>query len=333
VYLQDNKAHSCVEKTNRFLGCWFGVFPFPLHDLFGNLTPSETVLSHLEDVASDAEPVIVGSNAINYSDLEADPEEMNAALESLKAKCEEVSASRSLTSSSTSSKILGGTCQSYIDFSSVLKRYYTETFAELIKHSNYRFPDESFLEAWCMQQLGVVSHHRQMKSASQRRSASEIHTSYDDHDTRHSDLMRTLWTILDPKDVALALSLGNSANILSRQVTSLESLMQHLENRGHPEVTSIDGLTVELLPYQKQSVQWAKERESIEGGIQRFLWAKVPLVDDDRVDDLYYCPLLGTFSEEKPQLVRGGIIGEMMGRKFLNPVAFHAWYPSTRKRV
>jgi hypothetical protein len=112
--------------------------------------------------------------------------------------------------------------------------------------------------------------------------------------------------------------LGESAKTFSHQVTSLQGLMQHLENRGHPEVAAVDGLTVELLPYQKQSVQWAKERETVAGGIQRFLWTKLPHVDDDRVDDLYYCPLLGKFSKEKPQLARGGIIAEMMGRTFWN---------------
>jgi hypothetical protein len=304
---------------NLFLGSWFGVFPFSLRDICGNLSPtSESVQTHLALLSTAGESVTLASSSIKYSDLKADPTEMKAALESLKAQCEEISASHALTGSSSFSTVLGGTCQSEVDFSSVLKRYYTETFAELIKNSDSRLPDETFLETWCMRQLGLSSHHRQMKSVLRFQSSSgEADVSYHHRGSRRGETMRTLWTVLDPKDALLALGLGKSAVDLSHQVTSLESLMQHLENRGHSEVTAIDGLTVELLPFQKQSVQWAKERETVAGGIQRFLWTKVPPVDDDRVDDLYYCPLLGKFSEEQPQLARGGIIGEMMGRKCL----------------
>jgi hypothetical protein len=311
---------------NRFLGCWFGLFPFPLRDICGNLTPSNTVLAHLKYLASAGESVSLPPNSIKYADLAADPTELKAALESLEAQCEELSASRSLSGSSTSSTLLGSTCQSEVDFSSVLKRYYTETFAELIRR--FERADETFLEAWCMQQLGLNSRHRQVMRVSRYQSSCEADVSQY-HGSRHSEQVRTLWTILDPKDALLALSLCTSADTLYQQVTTLEGLMQHLENRGHPEVTAIDGLTVELLPFQKQSVQWAKERESVAGGIQRFLWTKVPLVDDELVGDLYYCPLLGKFSKVQPQVARGGIIGEMMGRKFLKRSCC-AWLPSLR---
>ena len=41
-------------------------------------------------------------------------------------------------------------------------------------------------------------------------------------------------------------------------------------------------------------------------------WAKVPL-PKGATDELYFNPILGMFSQTKPNLVRGGMICEQMG--------------------
>jgi hypothetical protein len=91
---------------------------------------------------------------------------------------------------------------------------------------------------------------------------------------------------------------------------SLSGVMDHLVNRGHKSAPFVEGLTVELLPFQLQSLQWALDRESVAGGIQSYFNAKIPRNDDEC--DLYYNPITGKLSTAKPKLVRGGIIAEQM---------------------
>jgi hypothetical protein len=103
------------------------------------------------------------------------------------------------------------------------------------------------------------------------------------------------------------------ADALCKVPLSLKSLggvMDHLVNRGHKSAPFVEGLTVELLPFQLQSLQWGMDRESVEGGIQSYFNARIPRNDDE--GDLYYNPITGKLSTAKPKLVRGGIIAEQM---------------------
>ena len=93
---------------------------------------------------------------------------------------------------------------------------------------------------------------------------------------------------------------------------TIEKLMFDLENIGHAKVDFVEGLTVELLDFQRQTVQFALEREWIPGGIQRLFWMKLPC-DDPAIREIYYNPILQRFREDKPRLVRGGFIAEEMG--------------------
>ena len=99
---------------------------------------------------------------------------------------------------------------------------------------------------------------------------------------------------------------------LCSQTSSLKGLLNHVENRGHPAAPFVEGLTVELLPFQSQSLQWALERETTPGGLQSFFWTKLPHVAQVNTD-LYYHPILGKLSSTKPNLIRGGIIAEEQG--------------------
>ena len=129
-------------------------------------------------------------------------------------------------------------------------------------------------------------------------------------------------SFLSPDDHTLAQQTRNDAGHLARQTSSLKGLLNHVENRGHAAAPFVEGLTVELLPFQSQSLQWAIERETTPGGIQSFFWTKLPPVVSPQQQqqqqpnnnaDIYYNPILGKLSTTKPALVRGGIIAEQMG--------------------
>lgn len=104
-----------------------------------------------------------------------------------------------------------------------------------------------------------------------------------------------------------ALCLVNSAARASKNLKSTRGVLDHLENLGHESELICEGLSTELLAFQKQTLKWALERETISGGIQSYFWAKIP------GQDLYFNPILSQFRNDKPVTVRGGIIAEEMG--------------------
>jgi SNF2 family DNA or RNA helicase len=108
------------------------------------------------------------------------------------------------------------------------------------------------------------------------------------------------------------LSYNRATADLRAKVFSLDFLMRHMENLEHEPAPYIEGLTVALLTFQQQTLQWAIERELTPGGIQSYFRPKLPSVDHPSTD-VYYCPVTGTWTTEKPRLVRGGIIAEQMG--------------------
>jgi SNF2 family DNA or RNA helicase len=133
----------------------------------------------------------------------------------------------------------------------------------------------------------------------------------------HGGRMRTqnnLDACLSENERILAVSnLSSDANEVLDNTRSMKGLLEHLENLHHPSpVPLVEGLNVELLAFQRQSVQWALERETTPGGIQSFLWPKLPSVAEPG-EELYYSPILERFRRDKPHLVRGGIIAEEMG--------------------
>jgi len=94
-------------------------------------------------------------------------------------------------------------------------------------------------------------------------------------------------------------------------LSKVNTLMDHVENLGHEGFPYVEGLNIELLDFQKQSLQWCLEREKVKGGIQTFFWPKLPQADG--ISDLYYNPILQRLSGVPPQLVRGGFIADEMG--------------------
>jgi hypothetical protein len=94
---------------------------------------------------------------------------------------------------------------------------------------------------------------------------------------------------------------------------SIISTLQQIENLGHDFVDYVPGLNCELLDFQRQSLKWALERETIPGGIQRFFWGRLPIDATRAAKDLWYNPVTGHFRAGPPKLIRGGFIAEEMG--------------------
>jgi len=111
-------------------------------------------------------------------------------------------------------------------------------------------------------------------------------------------------SFLNPDAYKMALLMKGDAKKWVRQTASLKGLMDNLENRGHGAAPFVEGLTVELLPFQSPILQWALERETLPGGIQSFFWTKLPGIEPE----VYFNPVLGRLSLSKPNLVRGGFI-------------------------
>ena len=117
-----------------------------------------------------------------------------------------------------------------------------------------------------------------------------------------------------------------------------------LENLGHGSEEHVDGLKITLLPFQKQALKWAIERETMPDGIQSFYWYVFPFffwsflgfffllqlfflifvtfhpvilqTERPKVSDdlrLYYNPILHKFRKDKPAIVRGGFLAQEMG--------------------
>jgi hypothetical protein len=196
-------------------------------------------------------------------------------------------------SSSRKSDLLGGISNAEVGLAGVLKRYFVERFVEdVARHC----PSNG--EALVARSHGMDSLHRSM-----RQSGDHIVSKRNERNTRFETYLRT-----EDHGTAMGL-LKSSCMAIGNKTRSMKGMLDHLENLHHSSVPFVEGLTVELLEFQRQSVQWALERETTPGGVQSFLWAKLPSVAEPG-QDIYFSPVLERFRRDKPQLVRGGIIAE-----------------------
>lgn len=69
-----------------------------------------------------------------------------------------------------------------------------------------------------------------------------------------------------------AMCLAKSARYVSRDST--QNMLAHLKDLSHEPELNCEGLAVELLKFQKQSLKWVMERETTRGGIQSYFWVK-----------------------------------------------------------
>jgi hypothetical protein len=286
-------------NVSSLLGAWYGVFPFSLSDLAGNLTAIKNTKYPFD--YKDQLPFPPFHFADKQIKLLTDTArlEMEEAVENFNQDAKVAHSKLSLQSSLGDGSLMGGVCSSDTSFAGVLRRYFTEMLPEHLL--SRRFADATL--TWVGRAAGVTSHHRDMRFESHG-------LEWDRSEFRDASLE----SYLREEDIPLACeNLYKGCYKLNQDVDSINAVLLHLENLGHEEAPFVEGLNVELLPFQRQTLQWALERERNPGGLQSYLWAKLPSVKDKKSRNIYYSPLLGEFRNRRPNLIRGGIIADEMG--------------------
>ena len=164
-------------------------------------------------------------------------------------------------------------------------------------------------------EFGIVSSHRNMRSNHTNRGAFAGNQMKSTHGYA---------TYLQKKDLGLFhnVDLYRKYDQMADRCSSMNGILQQLENLGHAPAEHVDGLNVELFDFQRQAVGWALERERTEGGLEKFLWAKLPITSSEKLVgglnkvkavQLYYSPVLDIFRKDEPADVRGGLIAAQMG--------------------
>ena len=282
AFCTSNTEHDYTE----LLGLWYDVFPFSLADIGGTIEANTVAPRNGQNLS--LPPFVASKKSVQLA-CAAIKEDVKKHNSNVKAHQNELS-----LVSSSGLDYVGGVCHNTTsDLAGVLKRYYRDTFASVVCRD---WGD--CINAYVDKSLGVISRHRRMRRAYE----SEINV------TRHWD---PLDCILDDAETL------TGCNFLrwSQKMIGIKDFMSHIENLGHAEAGYVEGLNVELLAFQRQSVQWALERENLPGGIQSLFWPKIPGCD------IYYNPILRKFRSTKPRVSRGGFIAEEMGKG--NLLAMH----------
>ena len=301
-----NYNNSIIIRTSTFssrlvgiLGLWCNVLPLETSEICGLLKISEP-----QDIIDDIKKL---NNYGTKKVVDIPIEPFNVKLDSviphiynqlLSTKTslmngKNIYESQLSLNSSNNSRLSGGVCGSSSSFHDSLVRYFSEHFGSLSSSASYR------------SSKNLISNSQGMI----RRN----HTGSDNHNHRHHQSTDT--SLLDcvlgfqPAIYAQACFGKDSSKIVNSDLRSIKNTMISLENLGHPAEELVEGLNVELLDFQRQSLRWALDRER--NGSQSFHWLKVPR--DQGEEDLYFNPVLKQFRTDKPALVRGGFICEEMG--------------------
>ena len=213
--------------------------------------------------------------------------------------------------SSAGSRDCGVVASSDTSFAGTLKRSVESSLVDdaLRKDESYDAGKHLYFTTMASK-VGVVSNHRSMR-------ASGFGPSFINNRTSGS---YGITSYLEQKDVAMIQNLTPHFRKISKRCRTMNGLLQQLENLGHSPAEQVDGLNVELFDFQRQAVGWALERERGEGGIERFLWTRLPTKSSESVGgaktkevQLYYSPVLDLFRKDAPADVRGGLIAAQMG--------------------
>lgn len=217
----------------------------------------------------------------------------------------------------------GGVCTEDTSLKGCLQRFVTETLPEEIFVAMMNLASDSdcrlcFVDGkvrgenidcnnlWVEKHSGVVSYHR--------RTWIQDHSKEQPRCYPDASHIGRLDFFLRAEDVPLAASnlQGNVTSIIS-ETSSINGMLEQLENLGHKALSYVEGLNTELLEFQRQALQWALERERVPGGIQSYWWAKLPSPPGAENQEIYFNPITVTFRKTKPKVVRGGFIASEMG--------------------
>jgi len=298
---------------SRFFAAWYGV-AFPLHDLLpikvkeSSDLHRQTVQRNLLDHESFSS-IMVEFNEENKKDKKKDSSIFNEEKERIiefNKRVDQTSASYSFVSS-TGTSCGGGICNDDVSFRGTLRRYFSGTVIEDVQSTNY-CDTKKFRYCWLAKNFGLVAHHRLLCYGDQHGSVTG--------DTFERTDFRTY---LHDEDYPLLMENASAVtSAIWNRTKTFAGLFQQLENLGYAAAPHIDGLSVELLNYQKEAVWWAVERENMVGGIQRLYWTKLPVEHGGTTEDLWYNPVLDCVSTTPPKRVRGGFICHEMGERLCN---------------
>jgi hypothetical protein len=270
VYAVRETARIIQGKVATFIGYWAGILPLSLADL-------QLHIPIAESIRDDHPDPVVAAKVYNKQIKRSIQEDIK------------------LTSGVVKKRDLrGGICRGGNDLRSLLIRYFCEAIVDCAHHKNIN----EDAKGWTLSDQGnnvqAIVHPKLEPVAYGVRV---------NGDPSIKNFLNHNGTLLLPFIV-------QRLHKVPLGLKSLGGVMDHLINRGHQSAPFVEGLKVELLPFQLQSLQWALERESVAGGIQSYFTAKIPR--NDLAEDLYYNPITGVLSTTAPKLVRGGIIAEQM---------------------
>lgn len=292
---------------SRLLGCWYSVDRFKLSDLTCGMRAKPLSEEKKKDLLLRTHTGLIPSRLTEAERRDLLDDVGNE--EALAAYNTEVDAiSKNLSfKASESSDNCGVIASSDTSFAGTLKRIASSCLVDdVISRSNY------LGRTSVATKLGIASCHRSMRPYS--RGSEEYLRNVILHETNG------FTSYLDQKEHGLIDNLHQKFRKSSSRCSTMNGLLQQLENLGHAPAEQADGLNVELFDFQRQAVGWALERER-QGGIERFLWTKLPtecsevLVGANKMKpvQLYYSPILDLFSQEEPNDTRGGLIAAQMG--------------------
>jgi hypothetical protein len=272
LYLSDTAfAASSTEERTRLMGLWCDIFPLKLTDLPKKITCPTSVTTTLN--------AIYGNTAwIREARADVDRHLESMVCEYLNSHEEEKAKLKLLCSSGNAAE--GHICDSDTSLVGIFKRLYSQKLLS--------FRDETR----CRDYLAFLP--KILKG--------------EEHGMQKVYFCSSQ-TVLGYKGAFFfnAFLLGQ---LKQHGDDTLASLLRQIENLGHEGVDYVEGLNCELLEFQRQSLKWALERETMPGGIQRLFWGKVPDDASRTEKDLWYNPLT---RRGPPTLVRGGFIAEEMG--------------------
>jgi hypothetical protein len=283
----------------QFLATWFGVVPFPLADVSGLIRADSEALAFRYQPSVPVPPFRLREGILDAASKKKDE------MAKIHNKIADQRAGTFALESGTGCSILGGLCTNETDFAGTLKRYCREILPDVVAHES-----SNFNLGLAENGFGIVSRHRSMRQ--DQKWVVPFGCGEEIPPPSETNLHNFDY-FLSSKQYAFAVeSMKDDARKVWEKTTTLNGLMDHLENLGHATAPFVEGLAVELLPFQSQTVQWATEREHTPGGINAFLWTKLPSVAQPNTD-LYFSPILEKLTTTKPKLARGGIIAEQMG--------------------
>jgi hypothetical protein len=124
------------------------------------------------------------------------------------------------------------------------------------------------------------------------------------------ETLDALWTADSPAHSANAAQWRalERAHAADARVCTLPGLLSAVEAQERPEAPQPPGLTVQLRPYQRQSLRFMLDAE--QGVSREAFWAERTLADGTKA---YYSKMLSRITLQAPKTLRGGLLCEEMG--------------------